>query len=101
MQTTDSLAAVAERPVDNSGFLEVPLRRRIRLNKARCGRCRSVITSRSWHDFRTCPCGSLSADGGQRYLRRIFDSEFGYQEMSSYEVAAREQDAEGRLGAGA
>jgi hypothetical protein len=34
-----------------------------------CLRCRTILVSRADHDYRTCPCGAVSVDGGRAYLR--------------------------------
>jgi hypothetical protein len=46
------------------------------LNMARCDVCNTVVMSSSVHDFRTCPCGKLSVDGGREYIRRAIDGPF-------------------------
>ena len=50
-------------------------------NMAKCLKCNTVIRSKNRHDYRTCPCGSLSVDGGSWYLKRsgTLDS---YEDMS-------------------
>lgn len=40
-------------------------------NAIRCKKCGDVIESKFQHDFVTCSCGSVSADGGHYYLRRV------------------------------
>jgi hypothetical protein len=44
-------------------------------NVARCDDCGTEIESTHRHDFRTCPCGNLSVDGGHAYIRRLFRTE--------------------------
>lgn len=44
-------------------------------NIAKCNKCGGIIESHHVHDFRTCPCGSISVDGGQEYIRRCGDPE--------------------------
>lgn len=44
-------------------------------NKAHCLLCDTVIESTHGHDFKTCPCGNLSVDGGKNYLRRAYSSD--------------------------
>lgn len=39
-------------------------------NAAWCAVCETEVESRSRHDFRSCPCGSLQVDGGKAYLKR-------------------------------
>lgn len=55
----------------------------IRRNAARCRKCGDVIESSSVHDFRTCGCGSVSVDGGLRYLRRVGDLDL-IEELSEW-----------------
>lgn len=60
--------------------------RRILHNRAKCLVCGAVVESDGVHDFVTCPCGNLSVDGGQWYLRRsIRDGMDSYIDMSEYE----------------
>lgn len=33
--------------------------------------CETVIESRHRHDFKTCPCGKTSVDGGDDYSRSL------------------------------
>ena len=37
-----------------------------------CPKCGSFIFSRDRHDYRTCPCGEVSIDGGFDYFRVAF-----------------------------
>lgn len=59
----------------------------ITVNRVQCNKCKDIIVSRYGHDFVTCSCGAISADGGNNYLRRCGDiynfidlSEYGYRE---------------------
>ncbi len=61
---------------------------KITLNQIRCLNCGSVIISTHRHDFVTCKCGTVSVDGGNDYLRRCFDTEDSYEELSEYEETA-------------
>lgn len=54
-------------------------------NMARCKNCDQTIESKYRHDFVTCKCGKLSVDGGKSYLRRSFDENYGYEELTEYE----------------
>ena len=38
-----------------------------------CPKCKTTIFSRSCHDFRSCPCGAMSIDGGFDYTKVNFD----------------------------
>lgn len=40
-------------------------------NAVTCLSCGDFIVSKHRHDFVTCKCGAVSADGGQAYLRRV------------------------------
>lgn len=53
-------------------------------NAARCRKCGGYIESKYTHDFVTCPCGSISVDGGLSYLRRSGDFEM-WVELSEYQ----------------
>jgi len=55
---------------------------KIIVNRIRCKRCGDVIESMYTHDFKLCQCGAVGIDGGKEYLRREFDSEEDYQELS-------------------
>lgn len=44
------------------------------INRVKCNKCGSIITSRSVHDYKTCSCGNVSVDGGLDYLRRNYES---------------------------
>jgi hypothetical protein len=59
--------------------------RQIKVNKVRCKLCNDIIESKSVHDFRTCKCGAVSVDGGKEYLRRCFQSEDIFEELSEFE----------------
>lgn len=56
---------------------------RLLRNKARCLKCKTIIESRYRHDFVTCPCGSLSVDGGLAYIRRVGNVD-NCEELSEY-----------------
>lgn len=40
-------------------------------NKIQCCLCGDILISKSIHDFQICKCGSVGADGGSFYLRRM------------------------------
>lgn len=50
-------------------------------NAVRCCKCDTVIESTYRHDFQTCPCGSVSVDGGQDYKRRLYTKGVDYEEL--------------------
>jgi hypothetical protein len=43
---------------------------KILINAVRCNCCKTVALSIHVHDFRSCLCGKVSADGGTEYLKR-------------------------------
>ena len=36
-----------------------------------CPSCKTWVWSRARHDFRTCPCGEISIDGGQHDYHKV------------------------------
>lgn len=54
-------------------------------NVIRCNHCGDVIESTHRHNYVTCSCGAVAADGGTDYLRRTFKhSREDYTELSEY-----------------
>lgn len=53
----------------------------IKKNSIRCKHCGFVCVSRHRHDFVTCSCGKVSADGGSDYLKRC-GNQNDYDELS-------------------
>ena len=51
-------------------------------NASRCNICGDEIESKSRHDFVTCKCGACSVDGGHDYLRRCFQEEGCFTDIS-------------------
>ena len=51
-------------------------------NAIKCNPCGDIIESESTHDFKTCSCGRVSVDGGHEYLKRCFQKEGDYGELS-------------------
>jgi hypothetical protein len=53
-------------------------------NIIRCLHCGSVCESKHVHDYVSCACGKVAADGGHEYLKRTFTTspEIDYQELS-------------------
>lgn len=43
-------------------------------NEVQCLNCNDIVWSGSRHDFKSCKCGAVSVDGGQEYIRRVYDS---------------------------
>ena len=54
------------------------MRSEIVQNIIRCKKCQGFAESRSVHDYRSCPCGAVAADGGQDYLKRSGDAWVDY-----------------------
>lgn len=50
-------------------------------NSIKCLKCNEII-ERNYNSFLRCPCGSVAVDGGLYYLRRLFEKEYGYEELS-------------------
>lgn len=40
-------------------------------NLISCNHCGDLVASTHRHDFRSCSCGKVAADGGSTYLRRL------------------------------
>jgi hypothetical protein len=40
-------------------------------NLISCNHCGDLVASTHRHDFRSCSCGKVAADGGSAYLRRL------------------------------
>ena len=58
---------------------------KIIVNKIKCKHCGDVIESTTVHEFVTCRCGKCSADGGKSYIRRCFESDGDFEELSEFE----------------
>ena len=43
-------------------------------NQIKCKWCGDTPYSTHRHDMKYCKCGKVAVDGGQEYLRRVFDS---------------------------
>ena len=53
-------------------------------NKIRYNFCQDTIESKHRHDFVQCSCGKVAVDGGKDYLRRVFDQDTDYVELSEF-----------------
>ena len=51
-------------------------------NAVRCLACGATVESTHVHDFRPCPCGAVTVDGGPDYLRRAYRPGARWQEDS-------------------
>lgn len=51
-------------------------------NLIQCELCADVIESTYRHDYVECSCGSCAVDGGYDYLRRSYQEEDCYIELS-------------------
>ena len=45
----------------------------ISIDAAQCPLCRDIVISRWRHDFHECGCGAVAIDGGQEYLRLLWN----------------------------
>lgn len=59
-------------------------------NAIQCNHCGDIIESKSTHDFKTCSCGRVSVDGGHEYLKRCFQKEGDYTELSETKLTLDE-----------
>ncbi len=69
------------------------------LNAIECIVCKDFVVSHHRHDFKTCKCGKVSADGGLEYRRRVGDLN-GYVECCAYSwnpKTAKPGDAAGKF----
>lgn len=55
---------------------------KIIVNRIKCNHCGQIIESKHRHDFRSCKCGKVHVDGGKEYLRRGFDKDTDYEDLS-------------------
>ena len=46
----------------------------LKVNAFLCLRCSTLMYSRARHDFRSCPCGDITVDGGLDYGRTLYKS---------------------------
>ena len=44
----------------------------MKLNAFECPKCSAVVFSRTRHDYRRCPCGTIAVDGGLEYTRVVW-----------------------------
>lgn len=51
-------------------------------NMAQCLLCGQVIESKHRHDYVSCRCDNLFVDGGLQYLRRGWEQEGSWKELS-------------------
>ena len=52
-------------------------------NRAKCLKCKTIIESKTRHDFKFCQCGAVFVDGGKDYLRRGGKPQ-NIEELSTY-----------------
>lgn len=57
----------------------------IKVNKARCKKCNTVIESKTVHDYVSCKCGAIAVDGGRIYLKRNWCNPDDLEELSEYD----------------
>lgn len=63
----------------------------ITVQAIKCPRCEDTIFSRAGHDFRSCTCGGYSIDGGQNYVRCLWNNELNPPECFELEVKATKE----------
>ena len=59
----------------------------IKRNAVKCLKCDTVIESKHRHDFVSCKCGNIMADGGKDYIRRVghgLSDKDSIQELSEF-----------------
>ncbi len=54
------------------------------INRCQCRKCGYIIESKHRHDFVSCSCGAIFADGGRDYIRRGFKDPDDIIDMSEY-----------------
>ena len=63
--------------------------RKIIKNAIQCKLCGEIIESTYRHNLVACKCGACYVDGGHDYLRRGFNEEGCFIELSEYEEVPR------------
>lgn len=56
--------------------------KKIIVNKIMCNHCGDIIESTYIHDYKQCKCGRCSVDGGHEYLKRGFQEQNDYKDLS-------------------
>lgn len=56
--------------------------KKIIVNKIMCNHCGDIIESTYIHDYKQCKCGRCSIDGGHEYLKRGFQEQNDYKDLS-------------------
>lgn len=51
-------------------------------NQVRCNLCGDEPFSAHRHDYKKCKCGSVGVDGGMNYLRRTFNDDSDFTDLS-------------------
>ena len=59
-----------------------PTSTKILSNQVLCRLCGDAPYSAGRHSYRPCKCGKVSVDGGQEYLRRVYDDDADYIDIS-------------------
>ena len=70
------------------------LGRIILCNMVECGSCGDIIESKHVHDFVRCSCGGVYVDGGSEYLRRGWNSDGDFTELSLVFIALEQRVVE-------
>jgi|AntAceMinimDraft_11_1070367.scaffolds.fasta_scaffold50842_3 tRNA(Ile2) C34 agmatinyltransferase TiaS len=60
-------------------------------NKVQCHKCGDIIESKHRHDFKWCSCGNVAVDGGKSYLKRAFNEQGTWTELSKTRQEERER----------
>jgi hypothetical protein len=72
---------VGEMVVDPDDYVLNETGQVIVINLISCNHCGDLVASTHRHDFHQCSCGTVAADGGSSYLRRM-GSPGDYKELS-------------------
>lgn len=59
--------------------------KKIKLNAAKCLKCKQIIQSIHRYNFVECKCGSIFVDGGLDYIRHGYKHSAIYENMSEFE----------------
>ena len=54
----------------------------MRVNKAQCKLCKTIIESKHRYQFVGCECGEIFVDGGLDYLRRLYKNKENFIDLS-------------------
>jgi len=57
-----------------------------KVKAVQCSKCNCIVFSRALHDYRTCPCGITSIDGGFDYVKVGFAADADPPKVLELEV---------------